>query len=75
MWQTDFIENDSEKRAMSYEEHAFLKMMEVNILMENRHYVLPLPFRKSRPDLPNNRVQALKQFYQEENDSRWKILR
>ena len=35
-------------------------MMEVNIFMENGHYVLSLPFRKSRPDLPNNRVQALK---------------
>ncbi len=46
MWRTDFIERESEKRALSKEDRMFLDEMKRSIDIDDGHYVLPLPLRK-----------------------------
>ena len=46
MWKNDFIEKDSEKRALSKEDRVFLNEMKREIEFSEGHYILPLPLRK-----------------------------
>ena len=43
---------------MSGEDVTFMKIMEDGVKMVNKHYQIPLPFRNSNIQLPNNRYQA-----------------
>ena len=45
MWRKDFIEKESEKKALSREDRIFLEEMKKTIKFSNGHYVLPLPIR------------------------------
>ena len=45
MWKSDFIERDSEKKAMSKEDNYFLELMHERIKFSGGHYELPLPLR------------------------------
>ena len=44
----------------SQEDLKFLKMASKTIIMQNGHYVLPLPFRDTVITMPNNKCQAIK---------------
>ena len=46
MWREDFVEKDSEKKALSREDRWFLEKMEKSIGYSQGHYVLPLPLQK-----------------------------
>ena len=50
MWKSDFIERDSEKKAMSKEDNYFLKLMQEKIKFKEGHYELPLPLRTQSGD-------------------------
>lgn len=53
-------END-EKEGLSVDDRAFLEMMDREFVKDSEgNWTAPLPFRHSRPALPNNRAQALK---------------
>ena len=45
MWKSDFIEKDSEKKALSKEDNYFLDLMQERIKFSDGHYELPLPLR------------------------------
>ncbi|KAL6465183.1 hypothetical protein MHYP_G00253160 [Metynnis hypsauchen] len=54
---------DDDKPALSVEDKIFLSIMEKEMYMnDENHWVAPLPFRSSRPILPNNKEQALKRL-------------
>ena len=45
MWRNDFVEPDSEKKALSKEDRDFLATMRDNVRFSEGHYELPLPLR------------------------------
>ena len=45
MWRNDFVETDSEKKALSKEDRDFLATMKDNVRFSEGHYELPLPLR------------------------------
>ena len=55
---TDIVLSNSEKVALSKEDHMFMNTMKDNIGEENGHYVLPLPFRDEKFKMPCNRQVA-----------------
>ena len=51
---------DDNKTAMSIEDKEFMSVMEKEMVKQSDgHWIAPLPFKKGRPRLPNNRTQAL----------------
>ncbi|KAJ8404442.1 hypothetical protein AAFF_G00337090 [Aldrovandia affinis] len=58
--ESDFVERASEDSHMSQEDLRFLSKMEKGIrLKDDGHYEMPLPFKKGRPNLPDNKVCAI----------------
>ena len=54
---------DDNKVAPSIEDKLFIKLMDKESYIDDGNsWVAPLPFRRSRPLLPNNREQALNRF-------------
>ena len=65
MYNVEFAEKDSERKSLSKEDEMFLNVMKNNIrLDDDGHYILPLPFRETNLNLPNNKLQALKRYSQ-----------
>ena len=62
MYQHDFPEENSEKRALSNEDAQFMQMMQDSVVKVDGHYQLPLPFRNSNALLPSNKRQALQRL-------------
>ncbi|XP_078355245.1 uncharacterized protein LOC144639837 [Oculina patagonica] len=64
MFELDFSENASdnlpEELGHSQEDRRFLTEVSKGIRLTEGHYEIPLPFRQSEVDLPNNRQQAVK---------------
>ena len=60
MYQTEFVENLKENKALSVEDKKFLDIMEKGAEKEGIHHKLPLPFRNEPVNLPNNKVMAEK---------------
>ena len=64
MFELDFNEHMSknlpEDLGLSQEDRRFLKTVSNGIKLTSGHYQIPLPFRQSEVDLPNNRQQAVK---------------
>ena len=64
MFELDFNEHTSknlpEDLGHSQEDRIFLKTVSNGIKLTSGHYQIPLPFRQSEVDLPNNREQAVK---------------
>ena len=60
MYQTEFVENLKESKALSVEDKKFLDIMEHGAQKEGKHHKLPLPLRNKEIELPNNRSMALK---------------
>ena len=60
MFEQEFNEclSRPDERSLSVEDKRFLKFIEDNISLEDNHHVIPLPFKKAKPALPNNRRQA-----------------
>lgn len=57
--ESDFAERASEASHLSQEDLRFLLKMEEGIrLKSDGHYEMPLPFKKDRPNLPDNKVCA-----------------
>ncbi|KAJ8358380.1 hypothetical protein AAFF_G00011560 [Aldrovandia affinis] len=55
--ESDFVERASEDSHMSQEDLLFLSKMEKGIrLKDDGHYEMPLPFKKGRPNLPDNKI-------------------
>jgi len=63
-FELDFSENASnnlpEELGHSQEDGRFLTKVSKGIRLTQGHYKIPLPFRQSEVDLPNNRQQAVK---------------
>ncbi|XP_053272740.1 uncharacterized protein LOC128430658 [Pleuronectes platessa] len=58
--ESDFVEKASEDGNISQEDLRFLSRMEKGIrLKEDGHYEMPLPFKKDRPNLPDNKICAI----------------
>lgn len=58
--ETDFVERASEDCNISQEDLRFLSKMERGIrLNDDGHFEMPLPFKKERPNLPDNKVFAI----------------
>ena len=59
--QGEFAETpDDEKISLSIDDRDFLAIMEDGIVREeNGNWIAPFPFRKDRPRLENNLMQAL----------------
>ncbi|KAK0134384.1 hypothetical protein N1851_030041 [Merluccius polli] len=58
--ESDFIEGAPEDDHISQEDIRFLSIMERGIrLKDDGHYEMPLPFKKERPNLPDNKVCAI----------------
>ena len=55
MYQNEFNESQSEKRALSQEDERFLEIMESGALKEGNKHILPLPFRNENISFPNNK--------------------
>ncbi|XP_019633202.1 PREDICTED: uncharacterized protein LOC109476638, partial [Branchiostoma belcheri] len=55
----DFNEKIEDKKEMSVEDQRFMNIMSEGTKKEEGHYQVPLPFRNSRPVLPNNKSVAL----------------
>lgn len=56
----DFTERASEASPISQEDLKFLFKMERGIkLKSDGHYKMPLPFKKERPNLPDNKICAI----------------
>ncbi|VDI13795.1 Hypothetical predicted protein [Mytilus galloprovincialis] len=54
------LEPDDNRQGMSIENKKFMRLMSDEIQQdENQNWTAPLPFKESRPLLPNNRLQAL----------------
>ncbi|XP_052063923.1 uncharacterized protein LOC127703909 [Mytilus californianus] len=54
------LEPDDNRQGMSIEDKKFMRLMSDEIQQdENQNWTAPLPFKKSRLLLPNNRLQAL----------------
>ena len=64
MFELDFSENASnnlpEELGLSQEDRRFLSKVTKGIRLTEGRYEMPLPFRQSEVDLPNNRQQARK---------------
>ncbi|KAJ8337328.1 hypothetical protein SKAU_G00385480 [Synaphobranchus kaupii] len=57
--ESDFVERASEDGYISQEDLRFLSKMEKVIrLMDDGHYEIPLPFKKERPNIPDNKHLA-----------------
>ncbi|XP_045070452.1 uncharacterized protein LOC123484318 [Coregonus clupeaformis] len=55
--ESDFVERASEDEHLSQEDLQFMSIMESGIrLKDDGHYEMPLPFKKGRPNLPDNKV-------------------
>ena len=63
MYENEFNESNSEKKALSREDELFLQTMENGLRKENGHYILPLPFRNTHVKLPDNRDQAIRRLH------------
>ena len=60
MLESDFVERESETSPISQEDLRFLSKMEKSIkLKSDGHYEMPLPFKKERPNLPDNKICAI----------------
>lgn len=58
--ESDFVERASETSPISQEDLRFLSKMEKGIkLKSDGHYEMPLPFKKERPNLPDNKICAI----------------
>ncbi len=58
--ESDFAERASEDGHISQEDLLFLSKMEKSIrIKEDGHYEMPLPFKRERPNLPDNKVCAI----------------
>ncbi|XP_035657338.1 uncharacterized protein LOC118403009 [Branchiostoma floridae] len=55
----DFNETKDDKKEMSVEDQRFMKIVSEGTKKEDGHYQIPLPFRNSPPELPNNKQVAL----------------
>ena len=63
LWNPDFGDLPTVKRAMSLEDEKALKLMQnTAYLDEDNHWNIRLPWRNDPPDLPNNRTQAESRF-------------
>ncbi|KAI4884818.1 hypothetical protein NFI96_007752, partial [Prochilodus magdalenae] len=59
VFESDFIEKDSEDIAMSQEDLCFLAKLKKGIKQKpDGHFEMPLPFKGEKPNLPNNRACA-----------------
>lgn len=55
--ESDFVEN-SDVQPISREDKRFLDLMNEQIRVVDRKYEMPLPFKGSKPSLPDNRLMA-----------------
>ena len=66
-FELDFNENASnnlpKELGHSQEDRRFLTKVSKGIRLTEGHYEIPLPFRQSEVDLPNNRQQAVKRAF------------
>ena len=70
MWRNDFIETDSEKKALSKEDKTFLDMMKENIKFTEGHYELPLPLRTEDVPVAETSNQCSTEAEEKESNSR-----
>ena len=63
MMELDFSEGGKPTQPLSIDDRKFLKQLQEGVHQtNNRHYEMPLPFRESLPELPNNKLQAMRRL-------------
>ena len=62
MYLNDFNEKESEKKGLSVEDCTFLEIMKNEGRLTGNHHCLPLPFRNSQLELPNNKTMVVKRL-------------
>ena len=62
MYESEFNESASERRALSIEDKKILRIMEERGRKVEGHYEMPLPFRHDDTNLPNNPLQAVRRL-------------
>ncbi len=61
-WETESMEPSDEEKAMSVEDRLVLQKWESTVALRDNHYVLPIPFRKNPPNLPDNYKAAMRRM-------------
>jgi hypothetical protein len=61
-WQLESDGVFEREKGMSVEDRKALVTWQDGVRFQDGHYVLPIPFRTSRPKLPDNRIMALKRL-------------
>ncbi len=62
IYESEFIESNSEKRSLSQEDHKFMSIMTENCQLVNGRYQLPLPFRSNHVTIPYNKRMAIQRL-------------
>jgi hypothetical protein len=61
--ESDFSERSSERNPVSMDDMKFLEQLKDGIhKLPNGHYEMPLPFRNGLPELPDNKLFALRRL-------------
>ena len=64
MFELDFAERENEWHYQAREDRQLLRIVEEGIRhRDDMHYEIPLPFRESNVQLPNNRSQAVQRLH------------
>ena len=56
LWRLEAYDEDA--MTMSNDDRKVMDMWDKDVLLENGHYSLPIPWRDGRPNLPHNKFQA-----------------
>ena len=63
MMELDFSEGGKPMQPLSIDDRKFLKQLQEGVHQTNNmHYEMPLPLRESLPELPNNKLQAMRRL-------------
>ena len=62
MYESEFVEHNSEKQALSQEDQRFMSIMNNNCQRVDGHYQLPLPFRNKDLKMPYNKKMAIQRI-------------
>ena len=61
--ESDFSERSADRNPISLDDLKFLEQLKSGIhKLPNGHYEMPLPFRSGLPELPNNKILALRRL-------------
>ena len=57
-WKLDMCDSPSDSKEMSIEDKEVLQRWDKSVCMQDGHYMLPIPFCRESPELPDNKHMA-----------------